>query len=115
MAAERVAFVPSDLLAFNKRSVHLALEAMGMRNHLRMHTVLQALSHQVPSARKFMETFFPGPASPNAGVVSPADGFRFMNQRFGDYGAAPPPAVAQSRAAEMALAQEEPDKAKARL
>lgn len=33
--AQRVAKIPSDLLAFNKRSVHRAMEMKGMRSHLR--------------------------------------------------------------------------------
>ena len=33
--ASRVAKIPSDLLAFNKRSVHRAMEMKGMRTHLR--------------------------------------------------------------------------------
>src|SRR3954447_6291103 len=36
--AERVAKIPGDLLALNKRSVHRAMEAMGMRNGIRVTT-----------------------------------------------------------------------------
>jgi len=45
--AERVAQVPGDLLALNKRTVHRAMEAQGMRTGLRATTELQALGlHQ---------------------------------------------------------------------
>uniref|UniRef100_A0A7S2SE92 Enoyl-CoA hydratase n=1 Tax=Mucochytrium quahogii TaxID=96639 RepID=A0A7S2SE92_9STRA len=55
--AERVAKIPSDLLAYNKRSVHRAMEMKGMRTHLRAGTDLQALSFHTPSSRQFMKKF----------------------------------------------------------
>lgn len=55
--AERTSKVPSDLQAFNKRSVHRAMEAMGMRSALRTGTDLQALSFHTPSSRIFMKQF----------------------------------------------------------
>lgn len=55
--AQRVAKIPSDLLAFNKRSVHRAMESMGMRSSLRQGTDLQALSFHTPSSRIFMKNF----------------------------------------------------------
>ncbi len=55
--AQRVATIPSDLLAYNKRSVHRAMEAKGMRTHLRAGTDLQALSFHAPSSRQFMKQF----------------------------------------------------------
>lgn len=55
--AARVARIPSDLLAYNKRSVHRAMEAKGMRSHLRAGTDLQALSFHTPSSRQFMKKF----------------------------------------------------------
>uniref|UniRef100_A0A7S3PJ47 3-hydroxyisobutyryl-CoA hydrolase n=1 Tax=Aplanochytrium stocchinoi TaxID=215587 RepID=A0A7S3PJ47_9STRA len=55
--AQRVAKIPSDLLAYNKRSVHRAMEAKGMRTHLRSGTDLQALSFHSSSSRQFMKQF----------------------------------------------------------
>lgn len=55
--ARKIALIPSDLLAFNKRSVHRASEAMGMRTHLRTGSDLQALSFHTPSSRMFMKGF----------------------------------------------------------
>ena len=55
--AMRVCKIPSDLLAYNKRSVHRAMEAKGMRKHLRTGTDLQALSFHAPSSRIFMKKF----------------------------------------------------------
>eukprot|EP00510_Aplanochytrium_minuta_P008435 CAMPEP_0184045040 /NCGR_PEP_ID=MMETSP0956-20121227/655_1 /TAXON_ID=627963 /ORGANISM="Aplanochytrium sp, Strain PBS07" /LENGTH=312 /DNA_ID=CAMNT_0026336219 /DNA_START=137 /DNA_END=1075 /DNA_ORIENTATION=- len=55
--AKRVAKIPSDLLAFNKRSVHRAMEAKGMRTHLRTGTDLQALSFHTSTSRQFMKQF----------------------------------------------------------
>ena len=55
--ARKVALIPSDLLAFNKRSVHRAQEAKGMRTHLRTGSDLQALSFHTPSSRMFMKGF----------------------------------------------------------
>lgn len=55
--ATRVAKIPSDLLAYNKRSVHRAMETKGMRTHLRTGTDLQALSFHTSSSRQFMKQF----------------------------------------------------------
>jgi enoyl-CoA hydratase len=55
--AQRVAKIPSDLLSYNKRSVHRAAEARGMRVNLRTGTDLQALSFHTPSSRLFMKQF----------------------------------------------------------
>ena len=52
--AERVAQIPGDLLALNKRTVHRALEAMGMRAGVRAGTELQALGLHQRSSREYM-------------------------------------------------------------
>ena len=52
--AQRISKIPSDLLQMSKRSVHRAMEAMGMRAHLRMHTEISALSQEAPSVKAFM-------------------------------------------------------------
>jgi enoyl-CoA hydratase len=51
--AERVAKVPAEVQQFNKRSVHRAMELMGMRNALRAGTELQALAAQTEYAKEF--------------------------------------------------------------
>jgi enoyl-CoA hydratase len=52
--AERVAQIPGDLLALNKRTVHRALEAMGMRTGVRATTELQALGLHQRSSQDYM-------------------------------------------------------------
>jgi enoyl-CoA hydratase len=74
--AQRVAKIPSDLLTYNKRSVYRAMEAKGMRNHLRSHTDLQALSFHSPSSRLFMKQF--------AGKGSHRQAFTKRDAKFGD-------------------------------
>ena len=49
--AQRVAKIPADLLAYNKRSVHRAFEAQGMRTNLRHGTDLEALMWHSSSAQ----------------------------------------------------------------
>jgi enoyl-CoA hydratase len=52
--AERVAQIPGDLLALNKRTVHRAVEAMGMRTGVRATTELQALGLHQRSSLEYM-------------------------------------------------------------
>jgi len=52
--AERIAQIPGDLLALNKRTVHRAMEAMGMRTGLRATTELQALGLHQRSSKEYM-------------------------------------------------------------
>ena len=52
--AERVAQIPGDLLTLNKRTVHRAMEAMGMRTGLRATTELQALGLHQRSSKEYM-------------------------------------------------------------
>ena len=49
--AKRVIKIPSDLLAFNKRSVHRAFEAQGMRDNLRNNVDLETLMFHAPGAK----------------------------------------------------------------
>ena len=56
--AGRVARIPADLLQFSKRSVHRAMEVMGMRTHLRAHTDISALSQESPTAKAFMTRMY---------------------------------------------------------
>jgi enoyl-CoA hydratase len=52
--AERVARIPGDLLTLNKRTVHRAMEAQGMRTGLRATTELQALGLHQRSSKEYM-------------------------------------------------------------
>ena len=54
VVAERVAQIPGDLLALNKRTVHRALEAMGMRAGVRAGTEFQALGLHQRSSQEYM-------------------------------------------------------------
>lgn len=51
--AQRVAQVPKQLLAINKRAVHRNLEAMGMRDGLRASTDIQALAAGIPEVQEY--------------------------------------------------------------
>jgi len=73
--AERVAKVPTDLQQLNKRSVHRAMEIMGMRAALRAGTEIQALGFHTRAAREYMANFAKG--------VTHALNVR--DQQFGDY------------------------------
>ncbi len=73
--AERVAKVPLDLLALNKRTVHRAMEAMGIRNGIRAGADIQALGFHQPASRAYMRTV----AGDVTGALSQRDG------AFGDY------------------------------
>jgi enoyl-CoA hydratase len=53
--ARRLTGVNAELLQINKRSVHRAMEVMGIRTALRAGSELQALASQLPSTRKLLE------------------------------------------------------------
>lgn len=55
--ATRVAMTPPDLQQINKRSVHRAMEAMGMRDALRAGTELQALAFTTESSLEYRKQF----------------------------------------------------------
>ena len=46
--AERIAGVPAELLQINKRSVHRAMEIMGIRTGIRAGSELQGLASRLP-------------------------------------------------------------------
>ena len=48
--AERVAKIPTELQQINKRSVHRAMEIMGLRAAIRAGTELQALAFHQPAS-----------------------------------------------------------------
>jgi enoyl-CoA hydratase len=73
--ANRVANIPGDLLALNKRAVHRAMETMGIRDGIRATTDIQALGLHQPASREYFRKLAHG--------VSAA-----LDQRdapFGDY------------------------------
>lgn len=53
--ARRVANIPRDLQALNKRGVHRAMEIMGMRAAIRSGTEIQALGFYQQSSRDYMK------------------------------------------------------------
>lgn len=55
--AERVAKIPSDIQQINKRSVHRAMEIMGLRAAVRAGTEIQALCFHTDSSKAYMTRF----------------------------------------------------------
>jgi enoyl-CoA hydratase len=55
--AERVALVPTELNQINKRSVHRAMEIMGMRAAIRAGTELQALAFTTEASLSYRRQF----------------------------------------------------------
>ena len=55
--AERVAKIPADLLALNKRAAHRAMEAMGIRAGIRATAEIQALGFHQRSSKEYMSSF----------------------------------------------------------
>ncbi len=52
--AKRIAEIPADLLQINKRSVHRAMEIMGVRNAIRAMSDYQALASNLPSVKNLL-------------------------------------------------------------
>ena len=78
--AERIAQVPVDLLAINKRACHRAMEAAGIRDGLRATAELNALGFHQRSSKAFMRTLREG---------SVKDALTTRDNPFGDYRAGP--------------------------
>jgi enoyl-CoA hydratase len=74
--AERVAKIPSDLQQLNKRSVHRAMEIMGMRAAMRAGTEIQALAFHQRSAREYFKKLAGGKLT---------DALTARDRDFGDY------------------------------
>lgn len=72
--AERVAKIPPDIQQINKRSVHRAMEIMGMRAALRSGTEMQALAEQTASSIAFGEAL----------AQSVTGAFQNRDEKFGD-------------------------------
>ena len=58
--AERIAKIPTDLQQLNKRSVHRAMDVMGMRTALRAGTEIQALGFHTRSTAEYLANFAKG-------------------------------------------------------
>ena len=74
--AERIAGIPSDLQQLNKRSVHQAMEIMGMRAALRAGTQVQALGFHQRSSRDYFKQLMQKPLT---------EALSERDRRFGDY------------------------------
>lgn len=72
--AERVAKIPPDIQQINKRSVHRAMEIMGMRAAMRSGTEMQALAEQTASSIAFGEAL----------SQSVTGAFQNRDEKFGD-------------------------------
>ena len=79
--AARVAKIPPEVQQINKRSVHRAMEAMGLRSAIRAGTEMQALAMTTEASRQTFAGF-------RAGDVRRALDAR--DGAFGDYRTAPP-------------------------
>lgn len=79
--AERVAKIPGDLLALNKRAAHRAMEAMGIRAGIRATAEIQALGFHQRSSKEYMSSFA------TKGVTA---ALSERDSRFGDYREADP-------------------------
>jgi enoyl-CoA hydratase len=55
--AERVARIPLDLLALNKRSAHRAMDVMGIRAGMRAGADIQALGFHQPASKEYLASF----------------------------------------------------------
>ncbi len=75
--AERIAMVPSDLAQLNKRTVHRAMEVMGLRTAIRSGTELCALGMHTASMARFMSE-----ARSEGGLTG---ALTSRDERFGDY------------------------------
>lgn len=75
--AQRVAAIPADILALNKRAVHRQMEAMGLRAGLRAGTEICALATHQASFQAFIE------ATRGGGKLTEALSQR--DSQFGDY------------------------------
>jgi enoyl-CoA hydratase len=73
--AERVAKVPPDLQSINKRVVHRAMEAMGIRDGIKATADLNALGFHQRSSREYFARF-------SEGVTAALDA---RDENFGDY------------------------------
>ncbi len=81
--ARRVAAIPPDLQQLNKRTVHRAMEIMGIRTAVRYGSELVALGLHQRSSKEFLRRMVAGRLS---------DSLAERDRPFGDYGQAEAPA-----------------------
>ena len=74
--AERIAKIPNDLLALNKRAAHRAMEAAGIRNGIRATADIQALGFHQSSSKEYMGRF---------GEQDLKESLSERDKNFGDY------------------------------
>ena len=75
--AERIAAIPPDIAALNKRAVHRQMEAMGLRAGLRQGTELCTLATHQASFKAFIEA--------TAGGDKLTEALSDRDRQFGDY------------------------------
>jgi len=74
--AERIAKIPNDLLALNKRAAHRAMEAMVIREGIRATAEIQAMGFHQKSSREYMKSF---------GEKGVKEALSERDEQFGDY------------------------------
>ena len=74
--AQRVATIPGDILALNKRAVHRQMDAMGLRQGIRAGTEMCALATHQPSFKAFIS---------NIQQQGLTDALQERDEKFGDY------------------------------
>ena len=74
--AQRIALVPGDLLALNKRAAHRAMDAMGIRNGIRSTADIQAMGFHQRSSKEYMSQF---------GKKNLRESLSERDEKFGDY------------------------------
>ena len=74
--AERIAKIPNDLLALNKRAAHRAMEAAGIRNGIRATADIQALGFHQNSSKDYMNKL---------GERDLKESLSERDRKFGDY------------------------------
>ncbi len=79
--AERIALIPTDIVSLNKRTVHRAMDAMGLRTSIRQGTELCALGTKAETFHEFI-------GQSRAGGLTKA--LRERDAPFGDYSAGNP-------------------------
>jgi len=75
--ASRIADVPADIVALNKRAVHRQMEAMGFRTGLRQGTEICTLATHQQSFKQFIEA--------TQGGAKLTDALQERDEKFGDY------------------------------
>lgn len=76
--AKRIAALPPDIVALNKRAVHRQMEVMGLRDGIRQGTEICALAIHQPSFKAFIE-------QTGAGAGKLTGALQQRDEKFGDY------------------------------